>query len=128
MYQVQLIGAREVMNKMNFIAQALPELINLTLYSEGTRIVNELRNEFPGLNFVGQFFPESSEYWIFSNKQVICQLTGKRVDTKTESQVGRQRGKEVTPFAKELNLSDISSKYGSQIANAIEKIIGVYIV
>jgi hypothetical protein len=103
------------------------------LYLAGEKAVSNLTKRYPDLLISGQYFPESLEYWVVVKSGlsgpalVICKATGKRVSTKTESEVGRKRGKEETPFGRgffiETELTNISKDSAYQIEQLITEVL-----
>jgi hypothetical protein len=119
MIQVQIHGTNEVRKALYNYKTRMVLNIEYLMRSEGDNLVDDLNNTFPDLKFQGNFFPVSLEYWITSGNFVICKLTGQRVNTKIESQVGRRRGTEETPFAHAVNIIEMINNFGMELTQKI---------
>jgi len=122
-YQVE--GLERTMRNLQRYSQEIRFSIELTLLEAKDSIVYELQNLFPDLIFTSQFFPQNLEVWIYVDEIVICKLTGKRIDTRTESQVGRERGAGKTPFARDFNIKELTERFGRDTALKIKQRIEV---
>jgi len=132
MFRAEIIGAREVIGKMENIAAAIKPAIRTGMQVAGEQILTELRNEFPDMKFSSQFFPESFELWFIADGIIICKVGGKRI-TNIESQLGvrsQRKGKDrgiqsagKATFVKQFNLKQIAEEKGSIVSQRIKEII-----
>jgi len=73
----------------------------------GDSAVERLTQSYPDANVSGQFFPNNWEYWIQINGIVLCTVTGNRINTAVEKQVGKINDANSVAFDKDIVVDSV---------------------
>ncbi|MHA1876684.1 MAG: hypothetical protein ACTSUC_09610 [Promethearchaeota archaeon] len=119
MIQIKATGIKRTIRRMMAYRNGISKIIKEDIYYAGETILERLKRRYPKLTIIGQFFEVEMEYWIYLEGDIICKVSGLRIDTALESQIGKINDALAVAYGKKIYMDLLIREIEQE---AIEKI------
>ena len=125
MIDVEIKGVDELIMKSRKWRTNIRKRLVEELRYVGDRLIEKIKIEFPGTTVSSIFFEDKLEFHVLIKGIIVCSVTGARINTEVEKQVGRYNEARSVAFGKDTEkaLNSIIEKIFLEAVPRIENAI-----